>query len=414
MPPGRDALPSDIFNPSISTDWPQSNQRIHRVNPDLDASRVYNKLGGPDSDDHLRVMMQTRVAVRDKTPHRFQIFPLRDVSNFGPDQTARFHSLNIQTTPTNILHDSPSGKLGPCSQTRRLQSLSRFRSLEPCDESREVGKPVAPEGRGSLATKPDIAYRSGGQLHPRKALLELDLNRDTRVSTATTKPFGSKSITMHRDCLPSRDLSTTPRAPTSYHPPRDMKPNTLTTLGTHISEISRLFSSENVASQAPVRRNRSMTGSSMRSDASVGISDTSQETEAKLKRRHAIYRESCMPYLGRSQGKDISAHRDLAKGTLDTKVDKGINFDQDASSAELSWLAQPPFELKLAGRAKIQLLPKSGAGGLFPVRALKLSKKIDKHTTRHIPAVRRETAHPEIVLDLLRDIDEEIAQWTLA
>jgi len=426
MPPGKDALPSDIFHPSISTDWPQSNQRIHRVTSDLDASRVYNKLGGSDSDDHLRMMMQTRVAVRDKTPHRFQIVPLREVPNFGSKQTARSHSLNIQTTPMNILHDSPTGKLAPCSP-RRLQSLSHFRSLKPCDESREARKPVCPDDiysgspQESLATKPDIAHRSGGQLHSRRVLVELDLNRDTRVPTATTKPFGSKSTTMHsRNLLTpfSRtETSTAPRASTGHHSLHDMKPNTLTTLGTHISEISLLFSSENVASQPPMRRNRSMTGSSMRSDTSVGMSDASQETEAKLKRRHAIYRESCMPYLGRSQGKDIVvfdnlSNRNLAKGVMGTKVDKGINFDQDAGSAGLT---HPPFELKqynLAGRPKIQQLPNSGAGGLFPMQALKLSKKIDKHVTRRMPAICGEIAHPQIVLDLLRDIDEEIAQWT--
>jgi hypothetical protein len=162
--------------------------------------------------------------------------------------------------------------------------------------------------------------------------------------------------------------------------------------------------------------------SSIRSDTSVGMSDTSQETEARLKRRHAIYRESfCMPYLGQSRGKntvsfDSFTHQDFVKGIIDARVNKRINLNQDVCSGETSDLAhvKAPFVLKQRnfGRPKILYLSNSGAGGLVPVRALKLSKA--KQIVRRTSANRGEIAHPQIILDLLHDIDEEIAQWAQA
>ena len=175
----------------------------------------------------------------------------------------------------------------------------------------------------------------------------------------------------------------TPRASTGSQPLQH-------TLTTHISQISQLFSSENVPPLLSVRRNRSMTVSSIRSDISVGMSDTSQDTEAKLKRRHAIYRESaCIPYLAKPQ------HMNL--------VAKDDNVSPDT---RLGPLLQPPIDLPHR-RAKT---PNSGS--LIPMLPLKLSKK--RHPGRLYLAVNggENVCHPPVVLELFQDIDEAIAQWS--
>lgn len=38
----------------------------------------------PSGTDHVKVTMQTKIAVRDKTPHRFQVVPLRDARKHSP------------------------------------------------------------------------------------------------------------------------------------------------------------------------------------------------------------------------------------------------------------------------------------------------------------------------------------------
>ena len=412
------ALSSSISCTSISGGWTQSNQDL-----DSSASEINNKLG--DSDDHLKVMMQTRVAVRDKTPHRFQVVPLCDVTNLSLTRTEVSDS-NILNVPTPPMITLPSGKLAPYSQTRaNSQSASPIRSLNSTSE--EIWKLVAGEEDSHLSsqvTEQNTKARSAN--YSRKVLAELDSNRMVKTKFVS-KPVAGKSVPM--SLFPSRTLltpftraetsiiQTTPRASTGGQPRQNGMHQPPTILGAHISEISQLFSSENVVPLSTVRRNRSMTVTSIRSDSSFGISDTLQETEAKLKRRHAIYRESsCTPYYSGKSYFDalddnvfLATHRDLAENNKNR-----INFDQNASALETS--SRPLYyslESKqgnttlLAGRPWISHLPNSGAGGLIPVRALKLSE--NKHVTR--PTNTGDTVYSQIILELFRDIDEAIAQW---
>lgn len=277
--------------------------------------------------ERFKIMMQTRVAVRDKTPHRFQIVPLRDVTNLPPTTYA-----------------------------------------EACD----LPKPIS-----------------------RNAAIWESPQESLAIAHSRTK-------TVTLPSLPSRDLLTsfvhsgsrsTPRASTGSQP-RQEQPHTLTA---HISQISQLFSSENVAPLPSVRRNRSMTVSSIRSDTSVGMSDTSQETEAKLKRRHAIYRESSYTqYLAKSQHTNLVAEKDNAAISV--------------PDTHLGPLLQPPFDLKQTIPHGHLHIPDSGS--LIPMLPLKLSKK--RHPGRLRMAVNggESIYHPPIVLELFQDIDEAIAQWS--
>jgi hypothetical protein len=375
----------------------QSNQGLHRMTTDV-GSEIKDKLGDSEGyAEHLRVMMQTRVAVRDKIPHRFQIVPLREAGNLALDQTP---GLNVLTTPIHKLHHSPSGKLGPYSQIRILQSTSPSRFLnQPNEEGGDVRKLVARDDDShlnTLAAKLNVIPPSVNHPRSRKVLADLDLNRDTGISMATTK-FVSKPVTTcslsSRDLrlsVPHTEAFTTPRVSNSQ--PRQEEQHR--TLSAHISQISQLFSSENVA-PPPMRRNRSMTVSSIPSDASVGMSDMSHETEARLKRRHAIYRESsCMPYQASSFVLDENIFRPRLE-----------DFDQDACLA--GPLLQPPFEYQktLAGRPRTPHF----SDGVMPVRPLEFPKH--KHLSRRTVANRREIVYPRIVLYLFRDIDEAIAQW---
>ncbi|KAF9483984.1 hypothetical protein BDN70DRAFT_873122 [Pholiota conissans] len=74
--------------------------------------------------DYARVTMKTRVAVRDKTPHRFQVVPLRDVSNLETSCASRLH---VPSTAHKAASRPISRKPGVISQSRRLPSSSTFR-----------------------------------------------------------------------------------------------------------------------------------------------------------------------------------------------------------------------------------------------------------------------------------------------
>jgi hypothetical protein len=75
--------------------------------------------------------MQTRIAVRDATPHRFQIIPLREAKsrhNFPEARTDNSKAVNPRTqiSPHLEILELPSGTSptqGPCSSTNVSSSL---------------------------------------------------------------------------------------------------------------------------------------------------------------------------------------------------------------------------------------------------------------------------------------------------
>lgn len=93
-----------------------------------------------DIQDHSTPHMKTRVAVRDRTPHRFQVIPLKDakqthsmlqlsnkttpVSNSTVRKGLKDVTNFQETTPRGALAVSDGGKLNPCPDLQNELKLS--------------------------------------------------------------------------------------------------------------------------------------------------------------------------------------------------------------------------------------------------------------------------------------------------
>lgn len=234
------------------------------------------------------VTMKTRVAVRDQTPHRFQIIPLREVKDSVDTQPEKY---TTPSTPGNRSLLSPSGyderSIPPPMDTPRKENSQR-QNVDTYQNSFLTAKNL-------LATKSELAPP---YIVSKKVLTEMDLNRDP---TTSTEPSPT-SLGLLSKASSSRNGPHLAAPHTLNNEFRmDGKHRTFATFGsTNVSEISQLFCSDSSESQPVRRRNRSLTVTTIRSDTSVAMSDI-VEAEAKLKRRHAIYRESHMSYLDKSK-----------------------------------------------------------------------------------------------------------------
>ena len=83
------------------------------------------------SDEPSKITMRTRVAVRDKNPHRFQVVPLRDAGKLQGSrrQGDLGRPLKVPSSPISHLLRSPSGALSPCSPTSPLRASLSAHSL---------------------------------------------------------------------------------------------------------------------------------------------------------------------------------------------------------------------------------------------------------------------------------------------
>jgi len=149
--------------------------------------------------DHARITMKTRVAVRDKTPHRFQVVPLRDVSKPATLEGGRPSQLGLPLASHTLLR-SASIRRQAYSQVRPVVASScsqmdlniqdncniimladRETLATPCAEM--LAMPV-------LALSASFELDNLGESH---ALAEQDLNR--QCTTYTTHKFESSITT---------------------------------------------------------------------------------------------------------------------------------------------------------------------------------------------------------------------------
>ena len=237
------------------------------------------------------VTMKTRVAVRDQTPHRFQIIPLREVKDSVDTQPERY---TAPSTTGNRSLLSPSGYVGLHSHERSPIDTPRKENSRRQNVDTTQNSFLTP--KNPLATKSKLAPP---YIVSKKVLTEMDLNRDPTTSTEALSPLGP--LSMASSSCNGPHLAAPHTLNNEFR--TDGKHRTLATFGsTNVSEISQLFCSDNSESQPVRRRNRSLTVTTIRSDTSAAMSDT-VDAEAKLKRRHAIYRESHMSYLDTSNNR---------------------------------------------------------------------------------------------------------------
>ncbi|KAF4620009.1 hypothetical protein D9613_005477 [Agrocybe pediades] len=105
---------------SLSSHLVASNNALE-PSPEIEESLKHASfMSDLNSGDHTTVKMKTRVAVRDKNPHRFQVVPLRDITKL---QAAL---AQVENNPNHLSAPS-SGNFLVCSPSSQLSSYSRSR-----------------------------------------------------------------------------------------------------------------------------------------------------------------------------------------------------------------------------------------------------------------------------------------------
>ena len=246
--------------------------------------------------DHARITMKTRVAVRDKTPHRFQVVPLRDVS--GPLDGGRPSQLTLPPASHTLLR-SASIRRQTYSQVRPVIASSYSQldiTQDKCDmmmlaDSENLATPSV--GIPVLALSPSFELDNPARLH---ALEEQDMNRqDTKPEVTTNKYENS--------------VTTPTKAPQSYdasHHNHVQNPPTQSSIMGSKSPRKKRTRSENVPR---VRENN-------RRDGRNGPTAAKDNSDFRLSKRHAIYTQSLyVPFLESpsyfpgSLTEDLKGHR---------------------------------------------------------------------------------------------------------
>jgi hypothetical protein len=266
----------------------------------------------------------------------------------------------------------------------------------------------------------------------RKAvLLDVDFNRIGGPALALPGNHADKySLPANMSYLPAHTEPPTTIA--AYHAShQDSKHQTLTTQGgIHVSEIAQ--SSEDSALLIS-RRRTALTVTAAGSDTS-GVVPDDLEMEIKLKRRHAIYRESShAPRLGRPRSSQsngggtsesendcsstscsesrssvsrLSGKRGLSNNDCDgTNLDLLHNLDDEEATPRML-LQAPVVSGKSRSAASSERSSYRWARSVRPLKLLK--KNTSRRATSNISG---EIVYPRIIQDLFQDIDNVLNQW---
>ena len=394
-----------------------------------------------DSTSENRVTMQTRVAVRDNTPHRFQVVPLRDASKHAIGEADNKAQCALPVVHKTHLLRSPSGMLGPYSQTRTSPSPDKFgkdsRHVKEPEQRRLKSPSPCKISERSLTSRPLTGSVAGSG---RRILSEVDLNRDARLSTPRRGMLPVETFTATRTSSrespgsPGRSGKTT--AP-NYTTSRSLQLQSRSDKGHH--KYTSLGNFE------PPRLPRNQSTSRSHRSKTLSLSSTVRppfdllELEAKSTRRHAIYRESLtLPFLKEepggfqhiqddvSDGDEISSSMSccgsplldqdatpkhvafqLDYGDFSYSIDNSLDSHGDIVNSTL----EDPFEIKLKETQEPIAMENGQRRLVLPlVRPLRYSKLT---TVRHFPVSTTEKVVYSVnVLGLIRDVDRAMKDWS--
>ena len=229
--------------------------------------------------DHARITMKTRVAVRDKTPHRFQVVPLRDVSGLTPLDGGRPSQLTLPPVAHTLLR-SASIRRQTYSQVRPVIASSYSQldiTQNKCDMLMlaDSGETLADPSAEIpvLALSPFFELDNSARSH---ALAEQDMNRQDAKAT-TNKSESS--------------VTTPTKAPQSYdasHHTHVQNPPFQSLVMESKSPRKKRTRSENIPR---IRDNN-------RRDGRKGPTDPKDNSDFRMSKRHAIYTQSLyVPFL---------------------------------------------------------------------------------------------------------------------
>ena len=139
--------------------------------------------------DHAKITMKTRVAVRDKTPHRFQVVPLRDVRKLAPLQRGRPSQLAL-TPASHTLLRSASIRRHTYSQVRPVTASPRSqldtRNQDKCDIMMQADGTTLATPCAEMSAMPVLGLSPSFELDNltgSHTLAEQDMNRQHTKAT---------------------------------------------------------------------------------------------------------------------------------------------------------------------------------------------------------------------------------------
>ncbi|KDR83525.1 hypothetical protein GALMADRAFT_235727 [Galerina marginata CBS 339.88] len=407
--------------------------------------------------------MKTRVAVRDKNPHRFQVVPLRDAGKLHVT-TEQASRLTMPTPPTNYSLRSPSGMLSPYAQSRLLHSSLSAQSLlaNPLKENRHsedmelnVNKTLAAsDSKALIASASSLAsfnlHNQGDRMI--SVLSERDMNRE-RPRAIVRKPENSRrsshkatavrnwpsiGILSESFCPDPAQTHTTSRSLHLKSPQARNYPKF-----TSLTDIQALR-----IARADVILESTNTRKDNKETQEVELFSSSPDTHVLLnprsKKRHAIYTASL--FLPDFEQPDYferawynSGDQPISDATLDKMPEhEAMNFpfqqdpdqtirqdfpelavhllDKDVSQSTLhgsnifetsTWgsMGLLPFE-----SPQHHSSPKATSPGLRLTHGLSFSKPSRIRPTLDLNPDK--IVYPRIVLDLFAEIDKAIKEWS--
>ena len=406
--------------------------------------------------DSVRITrMKTRVAVRDKTPHRFQVVPLRDVQPEIPQWSTSSHS-------KNNAQRNPSGKIGPYSQSRQLPSSSSIQPTLVVPSNTGSGeldgtiwelnvnstrattlynKPLT----ASVAPSPKLLHEAS-----KPVLAEWDMNQERPVPRLThgitptepkSSPYqGAMNASTRTDFTPthttSQSLSITSLPNRNYPKFASLSQRSIDILDMLPATPFSGFENDNLGVEAKIKNLAKTVIPIEETDFNevnnfLPSNDNLQTLRAKSRRRHAIYTESLyVPYL--DEGCDSHSRESTPKSSRICSSNSYTELAQATQTknpefANASCVKPPdlgfslvvnqaPFAFTAVSTNSLTsnratLLPtsraRSATRGLYypidkPSRIRILSGEDISHS---------EIVYPSIVLDLFAEINLAIEQW---
>ena len=263
--------------------------------------------------DHARITMKTRVAVRDKTPHRFQVVPLRDVT---PLDGGRPSHLTIPPASHTLLR-SASIRRQTYSQVRPViaSSYSQLNIAQnQCDmmmlaDGETLATPSA--GIPVLVLSPSFELDNPARSH---ALAEQDMNRQDIKATTSNYEIS---------------VTTPTKTPQSYD-------------ASHHTHVQNSLNQSLITESKSPRKKRTrsenipMIRDNNRRDARNDPAAAKDSSDIRTSKRHAIYTQSLyVPFLespsyfpGSSTEDRKGHHQPFNEGVSDSHFPEEVFFGE--------------------------------------------------------------------------------------
>jgi hypothetical protein len=350
--------------------------------------------------------MKTRVAVRDKTPHRFQVVPLRDVTLLNGGRPSQ---LTIPPASHTLLR-SASIRRQSYSQARPTIASS-FSQLDithnKCDKRMLAdSETLAPPSVRIpvLALSPPFELDNPARSH---ALAEQDMNRQD--IKATTNKYEIFVTTPTKKASQGYDAS---------HHTHVQNPPIQSLIMESKSPRKKRTRSENIPMILNNNRREPLNGSAA----------TKDDSDFRTSKRHAIYTQSLyVPFLespsyfpGSSTENRKGHHQLFNEGVSDSHIQDEVSFSEifvsesgtTLSNANSDGQISPTLGRVLPSEKPLQVLMLKSTGSAAKNERY---RGLNYHRLSRVYPLsadaRLHIVYPQIIREIFADIDRTIQEW---